>query len=385
MSVPVNVSGAWSANGGLDFALAAVGNTYFSNALVAFGGNPATYINKVKSLVVTGPDAAFFNGNPEAFTLPFNAGGARTIELVISFSPNAVRVFNASLQITYQPTTISGDQVLIIPLKGTGVAGGTAEAGFNIPVLQFPGVEFSLTENYPGTALSVENFSNGPITITALALVGGVDFTLMTPPGLPLTLPINNSSPPFTVQFNPTGVGGLSDTLIATLSSGAQAFLQLSGQGLQITPVFNLTGTQAKTLFGFVGVVDALSPENYDTEESAMLIRKSDWGIANIEKRALRVRGHYCDFGPAVITVAVTARRLDPTDNSKTLNTTVSKDVAIGTTGSTDGWLRDFEADVIVEGEIIQINVSRAAGSGPAWIADYSPCGEVTGEVIEGT
>lgn len=352
----------------------------FNEYVIFNGGKPgAGAFRRINGLSVSGPDAAFFNANPNGILFPFNVAGGTYFRFPIRFDGVALRIYTATLTISYTPSGTSLTLFATFPLTVTVIANTTESGVFDTPNLSFPAIGIGDTETFPDDIV-IRNISTVPIQIVTLAFTSGLSFAMVGGgPALPIVLAPGAASVPIQVSFTPTAAGSISDSLIATLDSAATTPLLLNGTGNQITPAFNLSGKTSGTLFGFPGEIRQADPANLDTEEVCSFTKMHDFGIIINEKQVLRVNGHYQDLGEATITIRAETRRKGQPNSVETA------DVVIGTVGATDEWVRSFYGEINITGELIQLQVSRAPGSGPVSIIDYTPELETKGEVVAGT
>ena len=323
------------------------------------------------SAVIGGTNAGNFSvpgGQLPVTTLP-----GQSMILEVDFTPSAGG--NRSGNIT---VSASGGYYQVYSLAGFG--GGNAIGEPFPSILGFPATKIGQTTTFANVV--IVNVSSGGITVTALALTTGTDFSIVGAPATPFVINAGAQSALFSIQFTPTLAGSRNDFLNVTTAAGT-GVSTIYGFGSTLQSAFSLTGATQGTLFAFPGVGAPLvllaSPTNFNTEEPGSIVRIHDFGMVNVEKQLMRVRGHYEDLGPAVITIKARARRVGQPDE------VISVNVNVGTAFA-DGWIREFASEPTpLPGELIQLTISRAGNSGPVSIIDFTPEFEPKGEVIGGT
>lgn len=322
---------------------------------------------------IIGPNAADFT--VLAGQLPVTLQPGQTALISVQFAPFALGARTATLSIL-----VSIGLLAVVQLSGTAVNTAYAE-GFPSD-LNFPNTKVGLSTTFAN--MQIVNLFNAAVTVTAIGLTTGTDFFIVGAPITPFVLLQGASSAVFSIQFSPTVVGSRNDTLNVTVA-GNIASSHLGGIGSVLQSAFNLTGATQGSLFAFPGgglpLVMLSDPSDLNTEEVGTCSKLHDYQIPNLEKQTMRVRGHYEDLGPAVVTITARSRRIGQPDES------VSTQVSIGTLAA-DGWIREFVGELEITGELIQISFSR--GSGP-WSASEPDAfvinptlGSVYGKIIPG-
>jgi len=369
-------------------------NMTWSNVVVAGPCTGVCLIANTLNIPVTLNSGAISGAAAARFSLP---GG----QFPVTLQPNQTAViqvaFDGAPGTLVFPTSFSA--VLAIatsnsnfnPLQNlTGIVTGTGN--------QFGGQTFpSNTVGFPTTKIGqtvtlsqfrISSTANNVIRITNIALVTGTDFFLTGAPIVPFNINPFAVSPLFGIQFTPTVAGGRNDTLNVTIDDGAGGHIStvavlLQGTGSTLQSAFNLTGATSSTLFGVSGSASPLvllaSPSNLNCEEPGSLVKLHDFGIINLEKQWMRIRGHYEDLGAATVSFKLRSRRQGKPDDVQTVNTPIG-------TAFADGWIREFVSEPTpVSGELIQITIIRAGNAGPVSLIDYVPEYEPKGAVIGGT
>jgi hypothetical protein len=367
---------------------------------------PATVINGI----FTGNDITWPNvsgaGTFDGFTVIGNSSLApQTITGATITGPGAAKF---SFDLTQLPVTLNPGQSAILHVKAAGLGAGTSLANLNLALTPGPNTSIQLRgagagtgggQPFPSDVLfpntkvgqtttlniyQIVNVTGVTITVSNIAMVTGTDFFVVGAPIVPFTIPSGGSSAAFSIQFAPSVLGGRNDFLnITTTTPAFTLTTSVVGYGTTLQSAFSLTGATQGSLFSFPGtnapIVLLADPTNLNSEEPGSFRRIHDFGIVNLEKQLMRVRGHYEDLGPATITVTARARRVGKPDELINVN------VAIGTAFA-DGWIREFTSEPTpISGELIQLIISRAGNSGPISIIDYIPEFEPMGEVIGGT
>jgi len=313
--------------------------------------------------------------NPGQFPVIANPG--QSIIVHIAFTPSGAGARSGLLTVTtnssYTPTVV---------LRGVQTIGNAPGQAFPTRVV-FPPTKVGQTTTLAN--YQIVNLASALITVSNIALTTGTDFFLVGAPVTPFTIPSGGSSVVFSVQFTPTLVGGRNDILSVTTSGGGGLTIgdSIQGTGTTLQSAFSLTGATQGSLFAFPGagapLVLLADPNNLDTEEAGSFVKLHDFQIPNAEKQVMRIRGHYEDLGVANVTFTLRSRRIGQLDETTQIT------IPIGTVAA-DGWIREFTSEPRpVTGELVQLTVSRVAGSGPVSIIDYVPMFEPKGEVLGGT
>jgi len=143
----------------------------------------------------------------------------------VKFTPTQAGLRQGTLYIQ------GGGPVISIPLTGTGVASGVGgTVSFSAPSLQFGSLAVGTTSAYQG--VYVENNSNVPFTISAIAASGDFAIYSTNCGALPIQLNVQSSCIVY-VTFAPTAAGSRTGNLSFTDSaSGSPQSVALSGTGL---------------------------------------------------------------------------------------------------------------------------------------------------------
>jgi hypothetical protein len=329
-------------------------------------------------ITITGGTIVF---GTAAFTIP---GG----QFPVTLNPNQSVIIQVTM--TQPADSLGRRDVLSLATNSpyspsvqlTLIAGNPNLADFFPSDIQFPVTKVGQTSTFVNAVIVNTQTTN--LTVSNIALTTGTSFFIIGAPATPFIMGPGTTTAPFSLQFTPIGTGAVTDTLTVTSTNGPEARV-LYGVGSTLQSAFILTGGVQGTLFALSGatgmpLILLANPTNLSTEEPGSFVRLHDWQMPNYEKKLMRVRGHYEDLGPAVITFKAVSRRLGATaDDIMQVN------VHIGTVAA-DGWLREFTAEPVpLSGELIQLTCSRAANSGPVSLLDYTPEFEPAGEVIGGT
>jgi len=300
---------------------------------------------------------------------------------------------SALIHVTFTPGAAGTRVAQINFTTDTGYSPFLALQGFKTTVVT-PGQAFPDSISFPTTKVGssstfanfqIVNLASTLITVSNIAMLTGTNFFIVGAPVVPFTIPSGGSSAVFSVQFTPLTPGFLQDNLQITTSGGGGVTISasLGGVGSALQSAFNLTGGQQGSLFAFPNAGNPLillsNPNSLNCEEAGSFVKLHDMQIINMEKKVMRIRGHYEDLGPATVSFKLRSRRVGKPDD------VITVPVAIGTAFA-DGWIREFTSEPTpVSGELVQLTCSRAANSGPASIIDYTPEFEPAGEVIGGT
>lgn len=290
----------------------------------------------------------------------------------IRFTPGGVGSFTGVL-------TISSDAINS-PTKrnmsGVGIVAGSKEISVDPSSWEFP--ETKVTVASAEKLLTITNTGTVDTTLTGITYNGDfsagatvIAFPYVLGPGL---------SVQFGVKITPSVTGYIltaNGAVIASDAVGNPHNLALSGFGILILTAFTVTGTEGAPLLAFTNgttiVMKQFDPADLDCEEAGFIKRKHDFGLPGYEKKMTRVRLRYEDLGVATLTVKGTTHRQ-----------TESAIVTLGTVAA-DEMVRNAFADLIVAADIIELEISRAANSGPLSLTQYAPFYEPGGEVIAAT
>lgn len=317
-------------------------------------------------------------------TLPvlFKSGSSFTFTL--RFSPTIAGTFNDTLNITTSTGTDNAPYSAAI--SGTAPGAGGALNVSPAPVA-FPTT--IVTHTAVPIPVVVKNIGTANVVINTIALLGGAPFGLTGLPGLPLTL-TPGSTTTFNVTAAPTSIspsgGGFVDTVrIGTAGIGnvdTGVFLQ----AVLLIPVGVIQDNLRRLLFSSVDTVPVvttqyLDPTNLNGQQAGVLIFNGTlWDVPGFEKKLRRVRFWYENFGVAVLTATVSSWR--PSVGADSFDQKTAS-ASLGT-ALADQTERTGFFDIQISGELIILQVSRAAGGGSISLIGFLPEFEEGGERVEG-
>ena len=353
----------------LNLGTAVVGSPLAGNfTLVALYGGPINWGP------ITTNDVDFVVGAPLSGSLA--AGTATTKSVTVTkLLPGT---FNALITVTWSGGGGSG--VAQIHVTATFVAaGGVLNAN--------PG-SVAFTTNVIGAAdqdvvITVSNNTGGMVTLTG-ADVTGLPFS--TPSAFPVNVP-NGGSVPITARVSYNVVGVFTGTL--TLHNPvSDLVIPLSVTIFYLFSVNPLQNSSRATLMGFinagVGMPKKFDGSNFNSELAQVLIFNGTlWNNPGNEKVLRRVQVFYENVG------VCTGLKLDVKCWRPTLTPapgqfdTVSDTITIGNTNADSEEMSAF-FDVELTGDLIVMQLSRLANSGPVSILGFIPHFEDKGEKVEG-
>lgn len=327
------------------------------------------------ALGITGPDAADFVVTQPLTPNPVSVAGGGTGTVKVTFTPSNLGAKSATLTLN----TDAENSPWNVPMTGNGTVpgpgSGTLTAAYQTTD-DFGSVKIGDTSAPLNVILS--NNSGADVVVNNLADNG--DFHLSGPPATPFTLLANGASAPVTVSmvFTPTVVGlRVQADALAITHTGFNTPLNVEfrGTGTFITAAFTVLSGPLVPLFALFSpsVVRQGDPDDLNCEEPASIKRVYDWAMAQVEKTLMRVILRYEDLGAFTYTVtAVMPQR----------PTVVSAPV---TSGTGTGKVANSYADLIATDDLIEIEISRAADSGPIVINEIDHKVEHAGEYVERT
>lgn len=321
-----------------------------------------------------------------AFPARLEIGGS--FSFTLRFTPTVGGTFNDTLTVT----AAMNNSPFTAAVSGTAPGGG-ASVGNGPGIISFPDTVITKTA-VPDILEVVTNNGVGAVTVNAIALASGINFSLNTVPALPHTLTNPGDSLSFNVRFTPTVGGSLTDTLNITTTANNPA-VPVSGNGVQITPVSILTQNSRQVLWSFVdgsGVVlhkqlDASNSLGLLTSPGALagtlILNGTIWNSIGNEKVLRRMVVYYENVGVGALTCTVSTWR--PSTPGGTIDTFDSKTQSINLgSAAADLTERVGFFDIQMAGEIIVVSFTRPASGGPLSLIGFLPEFEDKGERVAG-
>lgn len=339
-------------------------------ATVAAGG--FGYANGDQGTISTGSGTAKYQVTSNI------AGVVNGIEIIVPGS-----TYNTASGVTTTATTGSGSGLTLnITQQADTFAwqlNGSA-LSVQIPITTSPqnlsqGIQIQFAD-YTGHDLSDEWI----VTVTPSE---GTEYELLVPPTFPFTL-APGATQPFDVEFDPTTVGYLLDTLYAVTDAGDVA-CALEGVCLLIIPVAVCLNNELQVVVGGYGANGsapaplATEADNYNSDQVGLLIFNGAlWESPGMEKTIFRLGFYYENFGVATLTGTLNVFR--PQQGADYIDS-VPFSITFGT-ALADESTRYQEVDVVATGEIITMSMARANSAGPVSIIGIIPYFEQRGEKV---
>lgn len=317
-----------------------------------------------------------------AFPASLAPGGSFTITL--RFTPTIAGTFND----TFTVTSNMNNSPFTAAVSGT--APSAASVGNGPGIINFPDTVVTKTA-VPDILEVVTNNGVGAVTVNAIALAAGVNFSLNGVPALPHTLTNPGDSLSFNVRFTPLSGGSLTDTLNITTTANSPA-VPVSGNGVQITPVSILTQNNRQVLWSFVDGVGNVLHKQLDASNSlglltspgalagTLILNGTIWNSIGLEKALRRIRVYYENVGVGALTCTVSTWR--PSLGADTFDS-ATQSINLGSVAA-DLSERVGFFDIQLAGEIIVVSFTRPASGGPLSLIGFLPEFEDKGERVEG-
>lgn len=248
---------------------------------------------------------------------------------------------------------------------------------------------FSTLEVNKTSQLTVDLKNSGALdaNITALTFADGTQFSLVSPPALPFPL-VAGASQTLTIQFNPTFVGDLTDTLTSTDDLGDNPVLAIQGLCLPLLPIAICVNNDTELIVGgydstgLAGKPAPLvsSPDNYNADQAGLIVFNGPiWQGLGVEKTLMRLGFYYENLGVATLSGTISCFR--PQQGADAIDSK-SFSISFGTVAA-DKSDRYVEVDAIASGEILVLTLTRAVSSGPVSLTLITPYFEARGEKVK--
>jgi hypothetical protein len=301
----------------------------------------------------------------------------------LRFTPTVAGTFNDSITFTCDSLTDGSPRT--IPITGVAAPPATGALGFTPAGVSFP--DTSSGQTATPIPVVVKNTGTANVTINTIALGVGVPFSLTGLPALPLTLTPGQTTT-FNVTFSPNTVASFTDVInIGTAAIGVVS-TSVQGNGTAMVPVAIISGNLRRLIWSFVlgsiaptVTTEYLDPTNLNGQQAgAMIFNGTIWDNPGFEKKLRRVRFWYENYGVAVLTVTISVWRPSISPDNFDVRVVAA---SFGTV-SADLSERSGFFDAQISGEVITLQISRAAGGGPVSLLGFLPEFEDAGEKVEG-
>lgn len=325
------------------------------------GDAPVTITSAAFSLA----DYSFGTAPP----FPIVLNPSATFNFLVQFIPSTTGARDGTL--TFQSDATNAPHV--INLTGTGIAVGAKAVSVDPSSWDFGQVKITL--------MSVEKTfkitNTGTLNVLINTITVGAPFATASLPSLPATITPGNFIN-FGAKFNPTVQGFDDENLqINGDQTGSPTQVLLSGVGVLITPAFTVTGDVGELLASFAGPsinVQRFNPTDLNCEMVASFKRRYDYSLPGLEKTLKRLIAQYEALGVASVTITFRTKR----------GSVVTVPV-LQTSALTDESLQRIFADLQITDEVVEVEVSRAASSGPVQFTSFTHEFVPRGEIIKGT
>lgn len=283
--------------------------------------------------------------------VPFAIAAGAEVTFTVAFNPSTL---------VGGPGTAAHDQLTIvhtgdnspyvIDVYGTATSPGVPGVDFN-PSNWFADDGVAIITYTYGAELVVEVTNTSSTSIT----FQDIQFTPPFFPGavrpmLPITIPPFGRVP-FSIVFYPNTVGTVTQTAVTILMDIGTFLYSMSGTGVGITSFIPITGT-SKVVVGVGTALYILDPTSFNCEEAGFFFRHYGFSGMNVEKALKQVGLRYENEGQVDVTVDAQSRLVG-------LTTTMH----LGSVAA-DHWEMFSAVPLHVEGEVLLVEVDRAAGAG---------------------
>jgi hypothetical protein len=242
-----------------------------------------------------------------------------------------------------------------------------------------------ITNTTPTVTFTIN--STGEATLDITAIDGSITppYYLETGLNLPLAIAAGGSVT-FTIAFCPSTQTGEQPITVEIVSGSPNTptALPVTGNAVVLIPAFIIPGTQYAIMFGAVLTANSsiaalvIDPTNLDCEDAAYAnLVHHDWGFPGKNKELTQLFILYEDLGEAEVSFVI--------DTTKGGMRTIPA-ISIGSAAA-DGKIKRAKVPVTpkVMDELLQIQIIRAAGSGPVSIVAIQPIFRVGGDAFEDT
>jgi hypothetical protein len=286
----------------------------------------------------------------------------------VTYTPSGAGTTNATLTINSNAI----NNPIVISLTGTGATG-------KLCVSNPSKWDFGSQKSGVATAEKIFVLKNtGTVTVTITALTYTAPFSAGgTQPALNYTLTVG-STVNVGVKFTPSGTGYVDKTngfIITSDATGSPLNVELAGTGYAITSAFILNNSSVLALAAMGNTVKQFSTTSLDTEELCQFTKLHNFEEPGVEKTFERFFLKYENLGVAALTVAATGLK---GGSSQLKNGTLN----FGN-GAADSKVLETSLELIVDGELVEITVTKGISTGPVSIVEYQckylPWGQLLG------
>lgn len=363
-----------SPSGTLAFGTVAVGATKDITVTVTNIGDTGTVVS---SVAIGGAPFSLI-GLP---AFPHSLGVANSFSFTLRYSPVASVTSNDTLVITASAGTDNSPYSAAV--SGTG-AGAAAALQVTPGPIAFAD---TITTHTTTVAVTVKNVGGASVQLNTIAMVGGAPFGVSGAPGLPLTLNPNDTTT-FNATFNPSTIGSFTDTLRIGTATIGNVDTAVQGNGVALIPVAIIVDNVHQIVFSFNTTnstahnsLDSSTLNNVDMA-STLIFNGAIWNDPGNERTLMRLEVFYENYGVVPVTATISAFR--PTNANANNFQTATKTVNLGT-ALADKTERSAFFDIQLSGEIITVQLSRAANGGQVSLIGIFPHWEPKGEKIANT
>jgi len=251
-----------------------------------------------------------------------------------------------------------------------GVGGGAGLAsGERVTAGAFGATTATLATASTKAFLTIALRGDDPYTVSGITLPATI-----TPSG----------STTFDLTFAPTALEeGVLPVMLSILSDAASSPTLVSVQGTAVVliPAYTIPGLAYALMLGTVATADqvphmrSMDPSDLNCEDAASLsFVHNAWSLRNYDKVLTRIGIMYEDLGVATITVTVHTPRKS-----------VSTSVTLGTVTADSAIKRAFADLPLIQGELLSVQISRAANAGKLSILAVYPEFRIGGRSFEST
>lgn len=307
-------------------------------------------------------------------------------------------VSNTALSATGGTTTVDGCLIVVIASTGADTDTPQYSGWTNTDLLSITERQDACTAFGDGGGAGLatgERVAAGAFGATTATLAGastkgfltialrGNDPYSISGISLPATIAASGSTT-FDLTFAPTALeeGVLPVTLsILSDATSSPTLVSVQGTAVVLIPAYTIPGLAYALVLGTVATLDqvprmrSMDPSDLNCEDAASLsFVHNAWSLRNYEKVLMRIGIMYEDLGVATITVTVHTPRKS-----------VSISVTLGTVTADSAIKRAFADLPLIQGELLSVQISRAANAGKLSILAVYPEFRIGGRSFEST
>jgi hypothetical protein len=298
--------------------------------------NTGTADLTISSLALSGSSDYTLN-SPPATSFTIAAGGSQVIN--IDFNPTSGGTITGALTIGNND---SDEGSCVVNLTGVGVVPApelNLQTSATNRACGFTHNFGSVLTSSSGTvALTIQNTGTADLTISSFALSGSTDYSLNTPPSLPLTIAAGGSQV-INIDFNPTSGGTITGALTIENndSDEGSCVVNLTGVGVLPAPELNLQTSATNRACGFTHNFGNVLTTNSGT--IALTIQNTGTADLTISSLALSGSTDYTLNSPPATSFTITAggSQVINIDFNPTSGGTITGALTIGNNDSDEG------------------------------------------------